>query len=768
MLAPFLYRLKKVAIVSSMGAVLFGICTGAAPVIEKVEVVGPPGVAVPRDLVLQNLANTQGAEFSPAKLREDVKRLYRTGLFSDVETEVIRHGADRVVLRVRVTPKPMVRDIRFEGNRVFKTRKLRKLIKHPVHAPLDEEQMAADAEAIRKRYRDSGYANTVVTAVVQPIPNTNQVNLIFRIKESKRFKIRHVRFEGNTLFSSRKLRKAIKSKRTFWSWLFRTGYFDEEQLRADIDRLRMLYTEKGYLDFEVTKVERIPSPSGARVDLVFHLREGRPYTVSKVTITGTKRFSEDELKQNLQLKPGMVYNSTAERKDVESIRARYEVLGYIDVACIPVHTLDAENHTAAIEYRVREGIPCRIQDIYIRGNQVTKDYVIRRELAVLPGDLADGSKIRASKSRLMNLNYFESVDIVPLTTPVEDQRDLLVTVKEKPTGQLQLGAGFSTEEAVVGSIEVSQSNFDWRNWPRFTGGGQRMRLRLQLGTERDDLLMAFTEPWLGGRRLRLDLSAFRHDRDQDQYDESRTGISGRLTRPIWPRWRGFVGLRVQQVQLDNFDDGVSRELLREEGSYTANVLSIGFVRDTRNRYINPSSGTRLSLVLDLEPELLGSYSNVYRLDAEFTHYKPLPKGAVLKTELEIGMVDEASGDPVAIFDRFFAGGAYSIRGFDRREVGPVDENEDPVGGKSLLRGAFELIFPIYERIMGSLFCDYGNVWRDSTGWDPTELNISIGIGFQLNLPIGPIRLDYGWPVVTEEDHLKDNGGRLHFNIGYVF
>ncbi len=738
------------------------------PVIDKILIVSSGKGPAPEDLVRANMTSREGMEFSEERLSEDIKRLYRTGFIADIQTELIRTGPDRVTIRLKVAPKPTVRKIVIEGNRHFKDRRLRQLMKHGVGVILDETQMMEDAEAIRKRYRDSGFHQVRVTPSIQSIPNTDQVNLVFRVQEGHRYKIRGLEFRGNTAFNYKTLKKTIRSKPTFWGLFFRTGYLNDDELAADKDRLRMLYTEQGYLDFRVVKIERVANKKGTKVRLIFHLDEGAPYKVAEVEVTGCRRFSSDELMQMVRQKPGSVFNSKVERDDVRRIRSKYEVYGYLDFACYPRHVTDSSAHTVAIEYRIREGVPSHIRDIYIRGNQVTKDRVIRRELAILPGDLGNAAKIRASRSRLMNLNYFDSVDISPIATEQEGTKDILVTVKEKRTGQLSLGAGFSSEEALLGSFEITQANFDWRNWPHFTGGGQRLRLRLQAGTERDDFLLSFTEPWWLERRLRLGIDLFRHDRNQDQYDESRTGASVRVTRPLRPHWRGTVGLRVQQIELHNFDDGLSAELAGEEGSYTANSLMLSLSRDTRNRYLNPSSGSRLSLTVELEPELLGSYSNVYRIGIEGAKYIPLPRRCVLKIEAELGLVDKTSGDPVAIFDRYFAGGTYSIRGFDRREVGPVDVNEDSVGGKSLFRGTFELIYPIYERILGSVFCDYGNVWRDAADWNPAELNVSVGLGIQLNLPIGPIRLDYGWPVLTDEDHLKDNGGRLHFNIGYFF
>ena len=755
----------------------------ASPTIEKVVVESTTDEAVPIELIRSNMRSREGASFSPGTLSTDIKRLRGTGYFEDVRAEAVPAGEGRVTVRLRLTPMPRVRRVVFEGNERFKDRKLQRVVKQKEGELLNERQAAEDAQAIRKRYGDSGFYQTEVETIIQPIPNTGEANVVFRVQEEKRHKTRRVGFVGNTVLTDGQLRKQISSKHSWWSHVFRTGYLDDEKLEMDKDLLRSRYTSSGYLDFRVVDVKRVYDEKEKWVSLEFHLDEGNPYTVSSVSVLGNQRFSADELNESIELAVGSAYDSTVEAGDLARITAKYDALGYLDMLCYADRTRDGGAFEVGIEYRITEGVPCTIRDIFIQGNDETQDHVIRRELAIHPGDLGDRRKIRTSKARLSNLNYFETVDVTPWSTEREDQKDLLVRVSEKPTGMLTIGAGFSSEDAVLGTLQIAETNFDWRNWPRFKGGGQRLRLRMQAGSERDDFVLSFTEPWLTGRPLRFDWDLFRHDRDQDEYDEARTGTGLRLTRK-WGRFkRQWVGYRLERTELDSFDDDLSNELKAEEGDYTSSAIVVGVSRDTRDRFVNPSRGSRLSLSGEVQPELLGSYSNIYRIGLHGAKYFPLFKRCVLKAEAQIGLVDAFSGDAiltyddtpagergekeVAIFDRYFAGGASSIRGFRRREVGPVDVREDPVGGKSLLRGTVEYVYPIFEKIRGTLFCDYGNVWRDEADWDPSELNISLGLGILLDPPI-PIRLEYGWPVVTEQKHLDDADGRFHFSLAYFF
>ena len=739
-----------------------------AATVQRIVITTGTGQAAPEELIRANMRTAEGQEFSPQVLSEDIKRIMETDYFADVETGVVERADGTVDVRVNVVMKPRVREIRYQGNEVMSTGKFEDVVELEEGALLDERQVSRDAGAVRQLYRDAGYNQTRVSYSVQPIPNTEDVNVVFEIEEEGRSKVRKVAFEGNTVFADKKLRKTVEPRHSWWSHIFRTDYLDEEKIAADKDRLWALYTAKGYLDFRVGRVERDYNKRGTWVRITFHLEEGEPYTVSQVAISGNRRFSDEELRKRIEIAPGERYDSTVEGADIERIRAAYEELGYLDLAVRAVHELDTDAHTVAIEYRIREGVPSTIRDVYVRGNDVTQDHVIRRELAIHPGDLGDAGRIRASRSRLMNLNYFESVDIVPVGTEAEDEKDLMVTVDEKRTGQLMVGAGFSSEDDIIGMFEITQANFDWDNPPRFTGGGQRLRLRMHVGTERDDYVLSFTEPWLLHKPIRFDWDAFAHERDQDEYTEARAGTGVRFTTRWRKFWRRSVGYQIQQVELEDFDNNLSNVLLDEEGSYTSSVVSFGLSRDTRDRVINPSRGSRLALSLDLQPEFLGGYTNMFRAGVEGTRYFPVFGEGVLKLEGEVGVVDHIGGDPVAIFDRFFAGGGYSVRGFDRREVGPADANGDPIGGRSLFTGTVEFIYPVYERVRASLFSDFGNVWWDVGDFNPGELNLSVGVGVQLDLPIGPVRLDYGIPVVTDQDHLDDANGRLHFNLGYFF
>ena len=329
----------------------------------------------------------------------------------------------------------------------------------------------------------------------------------------------------------------------------------------------------------------------------------------------------------------------------------------------------------------------------------------------------------------------------------------------------------------MGMATLTQSNFDWRNWDNgFKGGGQRLMLQARVGTQVTDFNVNFTEPWFMDRPLRMDLNLHRTERDQDYFTQTSTGAGVTFERPLmlnapeeseWRWWKHAWGYRYDYVQLNQFDTGVEPFLLNEAGNYNVSAVNYRIKRDTRDNFKVPTEGSLLQLMSEYEAKPLGSYADVYRLDAQYTKYVPLRKW-VMKLDAEFGVVDSLDGKSPALFDRWFAGGTGSIRGFERRTVGPADVFDNPAGGGSLMRGTVEFIHPIYtDMVRGSLWSDFGNVWADPYAWHPEDVNVTVGVGLQLDLPIGPVRLDYGFPVVTREDHLG-KGGRFHFNIGYMF
>lgn len=736
------------------------------PTIREIEV-RPSAVAdTYGEMIDANMTTEEGERLDPKVLSEDIKRLYKTGKFQTVRTrvETLDDDAARLILELEI--RPVVRRLELEGNKRIKDKKISREIGHEEGAVLDDKQLSQDAEKIRTLYRDKGYVETTVTHEKQDA-GPGAVDVVFQISESGRSKVRKVTFEGNSVFSDRQLRKTIQSRAKWLAYLFNTGFLNEAELKADRRRLAERYADAGYLDFAIEDIERDYTENRKWVRLHFEIEEGSPYTVSEVSVSGNQKFGADELLDLVPLEEGERFRRQAERNGAQAINNKYHQHGYLEARANPERNVNPAEHTVAVQYRIQEGGPSTVREIHIEGNRITEDRVIRRELGVYPGELADKRKIDAAKKRLQNLGHFSSVEIMPLVTEEPDERDIRVIVEETETGRLMLGGGFSTDDDLVGMFEVSQSNFSLLNWPTFRGAGQKLRLRAQLGTERNDFVLSFVEPWLFHKRLRLSADLYARDREYDEYTEEKAGVTLSLARSWGKNWRQSVGVRFEDISLTDFET-TSQDLLDEEGDYGHHALLLSFTRDTRDSYRNPRRGSRLGINTELMSEAWGSYEDIYRVRGTLSRYFPLFEESAIKVGGEIATAESFSGDSVAIIDRYFAGGSTSLRGFELRDVGPLDPvTGDSLGGQSLLLGGIELRVPLVEMVIGRAFFDFGNVWADAADWDPSELNASVGLGVELRLPIGPVTLDYGIPVVTEQDELDDSG-RLHFNMGYTF
>lgn len=749
------------------------------------------------ELVHATIATRVGTELVPATLSADIETLFRTGSFDDVKSKVDVGADNQVTVTYVLYPKKIVKEFLIVGNQAFSARNLRKQITHETGRILDDQVLAANRTAIMEKYKQAGYHGTLVTTRTEERED-GTINVVFAIQEAPRAKLKGVRFSGHTAFSDAELSGALLTRRQWWRYVLRFGnYFNEQLLIVDRDRLRELYATRGYLDFAVEEITFEYNADRTWVTPVYKVYEGPQYRLGALTVTGSKLFSAEQLLAKTTARSGDVYVSTQMNDDLSRMRQEYEQLGYVDLRYVPVLNRQREAATVDVEYRVEEGLPARVRDILTTGNEITQSKVILRELTILPGDLCDPGKIRISRQRLQNLNYFESVEILPLVTNSPDLRDLRIDLKEQPTGNISVGAGFSSEDSVMGFLEYTESNFDVRrlfDWPP-KGAGQRFRTYVGIGSEVQNISISLTEPALFDRNLEWTNEFFLSSRFEDEYDERHIGFGSMLSWPValmlpWNdgpdnNWRMGVGARFEHIRISNVDDPpvdfldpdisqghdfgdslVHYDINEDDGGHFANRLIWRLTRDTRDRFRFPTRGSRLAFDAELVTAALGSYSNYGKLHLGGVKYVPVVQDFVLKMSLDGWFAEHFSGEDIRIFDRYFAGGYGTLRGFKRRDVSPVNLNDNPVGGLSMLASTFELVKPVKDFVYISVFTDIGNVWWDTFDVDPGDLNASLGIGLQFKAL--PIRLDYGYPVLTSGDHLDGANGRFHFNIGYSF
>lgn len=730
----------------------------------EVQYTGPETIS--RERILAQMRTKVGSTYSDGIAEQDIRTLYDSGQVQNVRIFGQQQG-DGVKVIVAVQTRAIMNEIEIEGASAISAKALRKKIKLKVNQPVDINILGTAKQDIIDAYRAAGYNEIDVDFRIDTNEARGTSRVVFTVNEGVKGAISRVEFPGAKAFSDRALRKQMKTRpKTIISFLDKTGRLDEAQLQQDLDAVREWYQNHGYVDVEAGPVrkERIKG----RSVLIMPIVEGQKYTVGRIVVKGEKVASGEKVLKLMKVKEGSVYSPKAIREDAKTIADAYGSGGYVDLVVSPQGVPSGPGRID-VNYTIEEGTRSFVQRINIIGNIRTKDKVIRREVLIAPGDVYSTTRVETSKKRLDNLGYFARVETYPEDTGVPGRKDLTVQVEEKRTGSLNFGAGFSTVDDIVGFVELTQGNFDLWNWPNFTGGGQKFRVKLQLGTRRKDVLISLTEPYFLDRQLSVGGQLFYSEANflSSVYDQRNYGFSLNARRGIGRFLAASIEYRLENIEIFNVSPGASRQIGLEAGTRSKSVITTSLIFDTRDNPFLTHKGQRIVLTPYVSGGFLGGNTQIFGFDLEASQYFHLPYDLILLFNGEIASVQTWGGDfdRVPIFDRLFLGGANNLRGFNYRDVGPKDVNGEPLGGKSLARGTIELTFPIIEKVRAAVFYDVGFV-------EPRAFNAGgraasdVGIGLRLDLPVGPIRIDYGLPIETGGNNSKN--GKFNFNVGYQF
>src|SRR5215475_2911059 len=737
------------------------------PVIRAIEVEYTGPATISKERILAQMRTKVGQVYTNETVMEDIKALYKTGYIRNVRIFAQPQG-DGVKVIVAVQTRAIVREIEITGAERVKPKRLRKEIKVQLNHAVDEQALEESREKIVEVYQAHGYNDVSVEFRVDPIDEKRgTARVVFTVNEGVRGAISQIRFEGNAHISTRTLRKQMKTRgRTIIYFMDKTGRLDEVQLEQDMDKIREYYQNHGFIDVEIKEVRKDRTPKGPMIITVV-IVEGPQYHVRKLTITGYEHSSDKLIRQFLKMKEGSVYSPKQLHDDAKAVADAYGSGGYVDLVITP-EAAPAGPALIDVHYTIEEGSRSFVNRIDIQGNTRTKDKVIRREVLVAPGDVFNTVRVDTTKKRLENLGYFAKVETYPEDTDIPGRKDLTILVQEKRTGSLSFGGGFSTVDKLVGFAELTQGNFDLFNWPSFTGGGQKFRLRLQYGTERKDFILAITEPYFLDRRLSLNGQAFYTEANylSAEYDQRNYGFAFELRKPINAYMSATFGYQLQEIEIFNVAISASDFIQSQKGSFSESKIFGGVVYDSRDNPLLTRRGHRFTFSPYIAGGFLGGDTQIYGLDFEGSQYFHLPWDTILLINGEIATVSQwGNGKDVPIFERLYLGGSNNLRGFPYREVGPQDETGEPIGGKSMWRTTIEWTFPIIEKARGAVFYDTGFVNSDQWSFGFNHIASDVGIGLRLDLPIGPLRLDYGYPLQRDG---YNGGGRFNFNVGYQF
>jgi len=712
------------------------------------------------DTVRSYLTIKVGEPFDPQRMNESLKRLFETGYFADVK--LVRDGGTLVVDLVE---NPIINRIAFEGNRKVEDKALEAEAQLRPRVVYTRTRVQNDVKRILDIYRRQGYFGASVEPKIIQL-DQNRVDLVFEIDEGSETTIERIVFIGNKRFSDSQLRSVISTKESAWYRFFSSDdVYDPDRVSFDRERLRQYYLENGYADFRVASAVAELSPDKSGFILTFSVEEGERYRFADIEIVSKlPDLQTDSLTRFVVAKPGGWYNSKEVETTVDNITDEVGRVGYAFVDVRPRVRRDRENRTVAVAFEIGEGPRVYVDRIEIEGNVRTLDRVIRREFRLVEGDAFNTAKLRRSRQRIRNLGYFDKVEVDNVQSDQPDRTTVKVEVQEQSTGELSLGAGFSTTEGVLGDVSIRERNL--------LGKGQDLRAGVQVSQRRQQIDLSFTEPYFLERNLSAGIDVFhieRDNRDESSFDIRSTGFSLRagyqITEPLTQQWK----YTLRQDDIEPGEDA-SRFVKAEAGAAITSSIGQDLVYDKRDNRFEPSEGYLLSLSNTLAG--LGGDKHYFSTEARAAQYFPLGGHWVLGFGAKVGYI-VGIGEDVGLNERFNLGGN-SFRGFDQRGVGPRDSaTDDALGGNYYVTGSTELTFPLglpdELGFKGQIFSDVGTLGGiDESGGgiqDSNSIRASVGVGVSWKSPFGPIRVDVAQPILKES---YDKTRNIFFSFGTRF
>ena len=720
--------------------------------------------------ILAKIKSKEEQALNQEQIREDLKAIYQMGFFEDVmvSTEDIEGGV-RVVFAVMETP--FLIEIQFSGNEKIETETLKDKSTLKTQTFVDRQQVKENAEKLREHYEKEGYFEARVIPFLKAVEE-DKVTLTFFIKEGSQAKIRRILFEGRHALPARELRKEIETRQYFWltSWLTSSGIYKKEILEQDVERIKELYLDQGYLQVQVGTPRVVLSQGKQRFDIIFPIVEGDQFRVRAIEFSGNTLFSAGQLRPFFKLKEGEVLKRNLLHEGVRAVTDEYGENGYIFTQVIPRLNPDPLTQVVDVVLEVREQGPVTVRRINILGNEKTRDKVIRREVRVYEQEVINTQSLKRSFQRLNNLNFFESVEIVPQEVK-PDVVDLNVRIKEKPTGTFSVGGGYSSVDRLVALLEITQGNL--------FGRGQLLRGRLETGKQRTTYSLTFREPYLLGYPVAGTIDLFDHERSFDTYKEGRRGVGIVLSKAFREYVDASLGythetLRVFDTPRDATGACIAASVICEEeklGHTKTSSVSMSVARDTRDFFFDPRQGTRNSIFYEYAGTFLGGTNHYNKVILDSSRYFPLWLDTVFSLHARLGYAQGMQGKEVPQGERFYVGGLNTVRGFDYGRAGPVDEKTgDVIGGNKEVIFNAEYLFPILAeaKIKGVLFFDAGRGFNNAERIQlrGPRLRYGAGFGIRLLLPIGPIRLEWGKNLDPQPG--EKSGFLPEFSIGTLF
>ena len=725
---------------------------GQGPPILIKEITVEGNRRVQEAVIFGRVQSKLGSQFNPGLLSEDLRAIFALGFFDDVQMRVEDfEGGVKVVFVV--TERPFVRDVDFVGNKRLATNTLQEKIDLKLGSVYNPVDVQRAREKLTEYYEEEGYFEVQISPEVEKFAD-GDVRIVFNINEGRRITIDRVVIVGNQGLSARQIKGAMTVQER--EYFILRGTIQRQRLEEDIDRILALYNDHGYIQARVDSYDIAVDRERARVVITISVVEGPQYRVDQVKMTGVTLLPESEVLRQIKLKPGDVFSRTKLRESVNSIADLYSTIGRASADINPRTEQMPEAAKVNITFDIVEGPVVYVERINISGNLRSEDKILRREVPMVEGDMFTLQKMQQARQRLINLGYFDMVNVS--TSPGADKTKIIVNVEvtEKPTGIFSIGGGYSSADSFVGTIDLSQRNF--------LGKGYEASLRIRAGAITQQGIISFTDPWFLDRPLSAGFDIFSTSRVFQDYTYRSVGAGLRLSHPFAEYWRWHLGYRISQDRISNIADTVtSPDLLQQRGTRVTSLVSGSITRDSRDNFQAPSRGGQT--VLSLEFAGLGGDNKFVKAVASTTYFKTIWFGHIISGRAEVGWMTGWGGAETPIFERFFLGGPNSLRGWKFRQVSPVDSTGFPIGGESEALGNVEYLIPLPFGLRIAGFFDAGNVWATGSSHNLSDIRSDVGAGVRWLSPFGPLRLDYG---VKLDRRKGEDFGAFQFSVGSAF
>jgi outer membrane protein insertion porin family len=706
-------------------------------------------------VILGRVVTKVGGPFSPNRLAEDIRAIFSLGYFDDVQLKV-EDFEGGVKVTFIVVERPFVRDVQFAGNKKLDTVTLTEKIDLKLGAVYNPVEVTRSAEKLKDYYEEEGYFEVQVTPDATKLPD-GDVAVTYRIAEGRKITIEEIVIEGAKGLTPRQI-KSVMATQERQFYILR-GTVERQKLDDDRDRIVAFYNDHGYIQARVESADAIVDKERARVTIRVVVVEGPQFHVGGIDITGNNVVPVEEIRSRIPFKTGDVFSRGKVRDSIAGIQALYGTIGRASADVNPQSSQDNVNRRINLTYEITEGPEVFVERINITGNTRSQEKILRREIPMHEGDFYTSAKLERARQRLNNLGYFEQVKATTAPGSTKDKIIVNIEVTERPTGLFSIGGGYSSADSFIATLDLSQRNFLGRGWELF--------LRIRAGAETQQGTIGFTEPWLFDRPLSAGFDLFNNRRIYDDYTVNSLGGDIRFGHPLGDYSRWNLIYRISQDDVSDVAADASSSLKSEEGTRLTSLVGGSVSRDTRDSAFEPTRGSIASVGADFAG--LGGDSKFVRGLANIATFYNVWLDHVVSARLQGGYMVGWSTDPVPLFERFYLGGANSLRGFKARQVSPVDDTGTRVGGTILLLGNLEYSVPLFFGIRAAAFVDIGQVYGPDTSFgtkfDISDLRYNAGLSLRWASPFGPLRIDYG----VKLDRRKDESfGEFQFAVGAPF